>query len=336
MQLLLLPLLGPLHLRYPALNAVTLRDVLSGFEPQLVATTALTADSFATSDWQDTFELPLPLSLIPWAREQGIRVTPIGEPSRDSMAEADFRRFASEMPALQEKLARHSSLEAAMKRLLGGTLTLRTLQHELLPLLRELEQELLEAAGDGPATDWRWERAGAAVARLLAAEPPGRVALLASAQDVPALERALKDRGVKPVPLPEQVAVSEAARARSLLDHALVAADDADRAALLEALEREGSAESGYARANLLLAGGRPDEALALLEQVANGDFSQPYFLPGWLLARLGQLRDLAGKRDWALQAYRGVLALSWAPAEAIEAARQGLELPFTLQPAAG
>ena len=59
------------------------------------------------------------------------------------------------------------------------------------------------------------------------------------------------------------------------------------------------------------------------------GDFREPYLLPGLLLARLGQLRDLAGRRDRALQAYRGVLALAWAPHEARAAARAGLEAPF-------
>jgi hypothetical protein len=70
-------------------------------------------------------------------------------------------------------------------------------------------------------------------------------------------------------------------------------------------------------------------EALETLEGAVGGDFSAPYFLPGYLLARLGQLRDLAGEREGAVRAYRGVLALDWVPTEAREAAQAGLETPF-------
>lgn len=331
MQLLLLPLLGPLHLRYPALNTVTVRDVAAAFQPELLATTALTGEELAGDSWRDTFELALPLTVLPWARAEGLELLGLRQPSPDPSAEADFRRYAREMPALQERLNQVAPLETQLQQLLGGRLTLRTLGQEALPLIRSIESALLEAAGDGPATDWRHERARKAVARLLGQAAGRRLVLFAGLQELPALELALEAAGVQPEPLPEQIEVSEAARSRSLLDHALLAEGDADAAALNQALEQEGSAEAGYLRANLLLSGGDAEGALELLERVSHGDFSSPYFLPGWLLARLGQLRDLLGKRQEALMAYRGVLALSWAPPEAVEAAETGLEQPFTL-----
>jgi hypothetical protein len=72
------------------------------------------------------------------------------------------------------------------------------------------------------------------------------------------------------------------------------------------------------------------------LERALRTDFQEPYYLPGFLLARLGQLYDLAGQRDAALRSYRGVLALSYAPLEAAEAATSGLVEPFGAAPAPG
>lgn len=335
MKVLLLPLLGPLHLRYPALNAVTLRDLLAEAEPAAVAVTALSSGQLDTPDWQDTFETALPLALLPWLLQHGPRPVAVGEPSSDPEAEADFRRYASEMPALQEKLLAHSQLERQLATLLDSNLTIRDLSQQVLPLVRDMEQQLLELAGDGPANNWRYARAELMAERISSLNAAGLTVVLVSLQELPALESALHKRGAVLSPLPERVSISSDARTRSLLDQAMLNPDHDNSDALLGALQELDSAEAGYARSNLLLAQGRDEEAEALLERVSHGDFSQPYFLPGFLLARLGQLRDLTGKRDAALKAYRAVLALDWAPREALEAARAGLEAPFT-RPAAG
>ena len=330
MELLLLPLLGPLHLLSPALNAMTLRDAAAAFRPGLLASTALGANSLQDPSWQDTEEIALPLALIPWALGAGVRVAGLAtQAPGDGAEEADFRRVAAEVPDLQRRLAPVLAAESELQELLSGRLTPALLLDEVLPLVRRIELGLEQAAGDGPATGRRFARAAAAVQRLTALAGAGRVVLLAGLQELPALERALDHSGVNWQLLPRQPEISEAARNRSLLDQALTSATLDNREALLEALEREGSAEAGYHRSSLLLAAGDAPAALALLERVANTDFSRPYFLPGWLLARLGQLRDLAGEREAALKAYRGVLALSWAPAEALEAARDGLAAPF-------
>jgi hypothetical protein len=70
------------------------------------------------------------------------------------------------------------------------------------------------------------------------------------------------------------------------------------------------------------------------LEAASAGDFAEPYYLPGFLLCRLGQLYDIVGRREAALRAYRGTLALSYAPVEAATQARAGLAAPFALSPA--
>lgn len=336
MKVSLLPLLGPLHLRYPALNAVTLRDVLQELAPDTVAVTALAEGATSQPDWQDTFETALPLVLIPWLQQHGPQPLLVAEPSSDPGAEEDFRRYTGEMPALQEKLLRHSRLERQLADMLDSNLTLSRLRTEVLPLVRELEEELREAAGDGPANNWRYSRAEVMAERIRAAAGNGTSAVLVSLHELPALEAALQNRGAEILELPDRVDISPEARDRTLLDQAMLIGEPDSAEALKDALEQLDSAEAGYARSNLLLAQGLDEEARTLLESVSHGDFSRPYFLPGFLLARLGQLRDLTGRRTEAVKAYRAVLALDWAPAEAIEAAREGIAAPFTRPAAAG
>jgi hypothetical protein len=121
--------------------------------------------------------------------------------------------------------------------------------------------------------------------------------------------------------------VSDAARERSLLDVAWRGAGDVG--GLLGALRGIATAEARFLEAQLLLAHDHPLEALEVLERAQAMDFREPYVLPGLLLARLGQLRDLALRRDRAVAAYQGALALSWLPAEARAVAEAGLHAPF-------
>src|SRR5690606_37714388 len=146
---------------------------------------------------------------------------------------------------------------------------------------------------------------------------------------VPALQRALVGHAelVEP-PRPD---AGEEGRRRALLDVAMRGEVD-DVAALLSSLASLEDAEARYHEANLLLANAHPAEALERLETLLRMDFQEPYFLPGFALARLGQLYDLADRRREALRSYRGVLALSYAPAEALAAARSGLEEQFALR----
>jgi hypothetical protein len=53
--------------------------------------------------------------------------------------------------------------------------------------------------------------------------------------------------------------------------------------------------------------------------------------LPGFVLARLGQVRDLMNQRQPAIRAYTAALALQWLPLEAKNVAQSGLLAPFTL-----
>ncbi len=331
MRIMLLPLLGPLHFRYPAYNAVTLTDLLDWFDPTLTLLTALTKDALHDPAWQDTPELALPLAVVPWLRRTGRKHDCIGEAPDDPAAPADFRRYAAQYPSLQSGFRDADAARDVLIELLGRPLTPKTVQDSLVPAAGVEQAALMEAFGDGPATGWLDERTDRLFDRIVqAGHGTARLAVLCELEFAPGLTRRLGElEGVTLESLPDALPASEAARARSLLDHAFLGDYEAPEA-LLTGLERLGTPEAGFARANVLLATGHAELALNVLEQVANGDFSDPYYLPGFVLARLGQLRDLVGKRELAKKAYRAVRALAWAPEEALAAARDGLEKPFT------
>jgi hypothetical protein len=159
------------------------------------------------------------------------------------------------------------------------------------------------------------------------------VAVLAPVDQLPVLREYLAPR--VPLTKPPEVAQSEAARIRSLLDFAM-RVEVPEPGNVLRSLAELDVPEARYHEANLLLANGHAAEALERLDLASRGDFSLPYYLPGYLLARLGQLRDLAGDRDGALRAYRGVRALDYAPVDALEAAEAGLAAPFRFEEEAG
>lgn len=326
--IVLIPLVGPLHLMYPAYNTVTVRAAVEAAGPAAIATTALEPGAFEDPLWQDTPELALPQTVVPWARRHGVPVEPIGAPSPDPAAASDFARYASTYPALRQAWQRAQALEAPLADLLAKPLGLERIVNEALPLLAAAQSAREEAFGDGPATDWLRQRTALMADRLieLAAEAHGPVAAPIPLDHVPLVQEALTGRAA--FTFAAAPAPSEDARIRSLLDYAM-RVDVAEPQEVIRSLRELDGPEARYHEANLLLAHDHVPEALELLEGASRGDFSQPYWLPGYLLARLGQVYDLSGRRDAAVRAYRGVRALSWAPPEAREAARAGIERPF-------
>jgi hypothetical protein len=325
MRLMLLPLMGPLHLRYPSYNAVSVRDLVERFAPEAVAVTALAEGELDDPAWQSTPEVALPLAVVPWARRRGLPLYTVLEPSPDPDAGRDFQRYLGQYPQGRVLLAEVEAALRPLAPLLEEPLDLPRLESEVLPLLhgaQTLRERLFE---EGPGTDWLRARARVMAARVLALDA-ARVAVLAGAEHLPLLREALADRA-ELVPAPE-APPSEAARLRALLDFAF-RGEAPEPGKLIASLRALTEPEARYHEANLLLAHGHAAEALDALEKASHGDFSEPYFLPGYLLARLGQLRDMAGERDAARRAYRAVRALSWAPEEALEAAAAGLAAAF-------
>jgi hypothetical protein len=323
MPLFLVPLVGPFHLRFPRYNAVTVRDVVQELAPEALVTSALPPGAFDDPGWQDVEEPALWLAAVPWARRAGLELAAVGEPSPDPGALEAMRRYLREMSGQHPALARLDEARAPVEAALDRALDLDGVRGELLPALAELHATRLELFGDGPGSDWLEERVDRVVERL-APYLGRRAALLAPADHAAPLRARLGDDLVDAPNVPP----SDEARVRALLDTALAGQVD-DPGRLLAALRERPEAEARFAEAEVLLTNGHPAEALATLREAVRGDFSRPAHLPGWLLARLGQLYDLDDRREDARRAYRGVLALDFAPAAAREAAREGLERPF-------
>ncbi len=325
MRITLIPLLGPLHLRCPRYNAVSVRDAVAASAPEALAVAALS--DLETPGWQETPEIALPLAVIPWARQRSLPVYPVLEPSPDPAAAGDFQRYLRQYPERARDLLK--DVDASLRpvdALLEQPLTLPCIEEELLPALRTHQELCEQHFSDGPGTDWLRARSETMAERILNL-PHTCLTILAGVEQLPFLVDTLQGRAE--VMFPPEPAPSEKAQERSLLDVAFRGETYSEN--LLTQLRGLESAEARYHEANLLFAGGRLGEALEVLQSTSQGDFSQPYFLPGYLLARLGQLRDLADERSRALRAYRGVLALDWAPREAVEAAQAGLREPFAL-----
>lgn len=332
-QLTVVPLVGPFHTRWPRYTVVHVREAVKAFRPDVVALASLPAGALRDPLWQDTEEVALPHTVVPWARRAGVSVVEVGlaadDPADpgDAGAEADLRRYLEQYDDGKARLAAVDAALEPVRKLLAGALGPERLRDELLPAIAAQQVEQRRLLDHGPGDGWLDERAAVVASRALGSGGR-RIALLAGVDQVPALERALAGHvELSVTPAPE---VGEEGRERALLDVAM-RGEVADVAALLESLGKLERAEARYHEANLLLAHEHPAEALERLEAMLRMEFHEPYFLPGFALARLGQLYDLAGRRSEAERSYKGVLALSFAPAAARAAARAGLEQAFAL-----
>ncbi len=325
-RITLVPIAAGLHLRWPRYNAAVLTEVLRRGAPQALALEPLTPGFERDPSWRDHDEILLPWVAVPWARRAGVPVYGVHEPSPHPNAPSELERYLAGYPAARAALDEARAQEEPLADLLAAALTLPRLLEEVVPLLASLRSSLLAGFGDGPATDWSEERAAEAARRVLEIDAEHVMALVSLDRFV-SLREALSAAGA-PLALAAEPPPDDAARERALLDLAW-RGEGAEAGALVAELRRLGHAEARYHAAGLLLANAHPVEALEELEQALRLEFAEPWYLPGSLLSRLGQLRDLLGRRTEALRAYRGVLALEWAPRAALEAAREGIERPF-------
>lgn len=328
MKIYLIPTMGSLHLRYPSYNVLSVSDLLSQYNPKAIAITSLTKEEYAKPRWQDTDEIILPLAVIPWTKKNGLDIHFVKEPSPDETAYQDFRRYAQGYPELQNKLYQSELVLKPLEELLSQALSIGRILKEIVPIIYEsqkLEEELLE---EGPATNWQRSRSKTMAKRILAIEKKS-IAVLVTIDDYPFLKEEL-EKEAKIIEI-EKIEASPESKQRSLLDFAF-RTEVPNPEELIQSLEDIASPESYYHIGNILLHNGYLDDALKKLLEAMNADFSQPYFLPGYLLARLGQVYDLQGNRNMAKKSYRGVLALDYAPKDAITTAHKGLEQAFKAQ----
>jgi len=323
-NVLVLPTLGPLHLTQPRYNAVTLVELTRTYNPDAVLLASYSPEGLAEGWWRDEEELGL-FHLLPWAERAGVPVQAVGERAEQLRKEGErFREYLAEMEKGQSYLDEEQVWQEELAEVLQGPLTPASWRDpRLAEALRRYLERVVERFGEGPATGFREARMRE-VADRIAALPPGRYVVWVDLLDFPVLQARLPE-----AQLPGDHTPSEEERRRAVLDRAWQLREEDDWGTLFEELREIGTPEAGYLAAQIYLAAGQVADAATLLQQVSEGDFHHPEYLPGYLLARLGQVRDLLGERERAIRAYRGVLALSWAPKEAREIAQAGLRTPF-------
>lgn len=249
---------------------------------------------------------------------------------------AELSGFMQQYPQGQTRLRQAGQAERELEGLLQGGLTLERLTSaEMLAGLAAYHAALVQALEEGPGTRWQVKRLDTLATVLKGATGVA----LAALDDLPGLLKRLPQASLPDAasfPDSSHFAPGESSRLRALADRALLLSETDDLSALLAALERETGdrltprAELQYAAAGIHLAVGDLPNARSLLEAAAHG-LTNERSLPGLVLARLGQVRDAQGERDLATRTYRAVLALSFAPQAAREAAQAGLETAFTL-----
>lgn len=318
--MILLPSLGPLHILHPRYNAATVLAILEAANPPVVYLASHSEASLAEGTWRE--EDPLLFHLLPWAEARGVPVVPVDREAHLKGEAEAFREALAQYPAARPHLERLAAFDRDLSALLQRPLTPERLYApEFLGELGALYEGFVRTFGEGPATGFRARRVAGVVEALKGREG----AVVADLLDFLLLLEAFPQEG----PPPHRP--TEAERVRALLDRAWLLKEEDDWGALVEQLFAIGSPEALYLAAQVYLASGQWEDALALMEEVFRTDFQHPGYLPGYVLARMGQLLDLAGERERALRAYRGVLALSWAPEEARAVALAGLKTPFRL-----
>lgn len=312
----------------PRYNSVSLVRQVELQNPQRVYLASYSQEGLQSKVWREQHDLAL-FALVSWAEERGVPIVALGENAEALQAEAEhFLEYLGSMPRGEDTKERLLEADRQVAEyLMVPRLPEEFSSEDFLAGLRARLAVVRDFAGEGPATGFREQRM-AGVAAKLAEIGDADAVVLVDVLDYPVLLEYLSDaRGTVPLE------PNGAERARAVMDRAWrLEQDDAWGNLLAQLMELE-EAEARFLAAQIYLAAGQAEDALRLMEEVSRGDFSRPEYLPGYLLARLGQLYDLNGRRDRAVRAYRGVLALSWAPAEAREIAAAGLRAPFRTSP---
>jgi hypothetical protein len=326
--------LGALHARYPTYNAQTVLEIVRHVGAKSVILPSITPEVWQSGSWRD-LDHPVLFALD----DDRIPVQAIGtdwtwaELEQDKMLE-----FLKIYPQGLERLRELRRAELDLKDMLEKPLDAFSI-HGLMPELPVLESvktfhaqsaALLE---EGPGTAHRKRRLKEWAEKLESSED---TVILTPLDDLPDL----LELGFNTIKL-EDFKPGEASRFRAVVDRAYALNENDDLDTLVHSLlELDGAADSAlgrialearFAASGVYLAVGDLESARDLLEAVAMGQFERPAYLPGFVLARLGQVRDLMGERQHAIRAYTAALALQWLPLAAKNVARVGLETPFAL-----
>lgn len=324
MAVLVIPTLGPFHLLHPRYNGVTVAELVKAHQPEKIFLASYSPEELAAQSWRDQDEVSF-FHVLPWAEGAKVEVEALDTQAYLRAESELFRLALQQNPKGQQALSQVQGLEEDLKWILSGSRTPGDFAQEpVVQVLRAYHRGYVQAFGEGPATGFRQQRMEQVVEQLKVTQEPAVVL-------VDVLEYPVLLEGLPPVlyRLPGAHTPSVPERQRSLLDRAWRLDRSDDWAILLQQLQEVDGPEAIYCAAQIYLAAGQAPDAFALLEQLVHTDFPYPAYLPGYTLARYGQLADLMGQRDKALRAYRAVLGLSWAPQEAREIALAGRKTPF-------
>ncbi len=330
--------LGALHANLPTHNAQTVLELLHHTGRERVLLTAVTSEQWNSGAWKD-LENPVLFAL----HDAKISAEAIGPDwawaqTENSQMLEFLKQFPQGRTRLQELARAKSDLQIALAKPLDTQSIYNTSvgaagQENVLESVRSFHARLEEILEFGPGTS---HRAARIEKTLLALKKINleNTAMLVPLDDVPALQDAGYEMANTKDFLP-----GEASRFRALVDRAYRLEENDDLNVLVHnLLALDGPADSvlgrmaleaRFAASGLYLAVGDLESATDLLEAVANAQFDRPAYLPALVLARLGQVRDLAGERQRALRAYQAALGLSWLPATAREACEHGLTEAF-------
>jgi hypothetical protein len=319
-----------LHARLPLYNAQTVLELVR-FQgaAREVALTGVSAQSWASGVWRDEGN-PVWFAL----EDARTSVTAVGENWAWALTEqTQMLEFLGQFKQGRERLNAVSVAERELRATLEVAQDAFGVHSHWLEATRTYHTGVMRQLEEGPGTAHRAKRIALIVSRL--AELPSDTVVVAPLDDVPALLEA----GLE-LPTLDGFNPGEASRFRAIVDRAyrLEPEDDLD-GLVHQLLELDAPAntaqarialEARFAASGVYLSVGDLESARDLLEAVSQGQFERPSYLPGFVLVRLGQVRDLMGERPRAVGAYKAALALEYCPLEARQAAESGLLEPFT------
>jgi hypothetical protein len=329
---LVLAQVGPLHAQSPMFNAQTVLEIVRFTGAKRVVLTDVSPADWSSGAWRDT-ENPVLFAL----EDDRISVTAIGPDWAWALSEqSQMFEFLKQFPAGRTRLQQAGRAEANLRDVLTKPLEAAVVHNEMLEVIREYHTATTAALEEGPGTAHRVKRLEELTKNLTELDLTDCV-VLAPLDDLSALLEMPNTR----VPNLIDFKPGEASRFRSVVDRAYRLEESDDLNILVHALlELDGPPDSSlgrialearFAASGLYLAVGDLESARDLLEAVAMGQFERPSYLPGFVLSRLGQVRDLQDERDMAIRAYRAAIGLAWLPLEARQVCESGLERPFRL-----
>ncbi len=326
-SVLVIPTLGPFHILHPRYNGVTVLELVKAHQPEKIFLASYSPEELAAQSWRDQHEISF-FHVLPWAERAQIVVEALDDQAHLKAEAGHFQEALRQYPKGQQILSQVQALEDNLRQLLCTPRTPEDFAQEaLLEGLLAYHQGFQQAFGSGPATGFREERMAKVAKRLPYQQ---KAVALVDVLEYPLLVSLLAQTDQHPL---KTHTPTEPERQRSVLDRAWQLSESDDWAVLLQQLQEVEGPEALYCAAQIYLAAGQPEDAFDLLEQLVHTDFQHPAYLPGYSLARYGQLADLLGQREKALRAYRAVLGLSWVPQEAREIALAGQKTPFRLEP---